>query len=257
MVIFGASGDLTKRKLLPALLNLAEEGLLPKDFAIVASRSINDHRSASRKARQGSSRIRRFARGQRALAVARRSYLLRQGDFGDPAAYQRLRDQILAAEKTHNTLGNRFHYLAVAPKFFPPSLNKLGQAGLTQEANGHWTHVIVEKLSATTRIRHPSTKDLKETLTEKQIYRIDHYLGKETVQNLMVFRFANSILEPLWNRNYIDHVQITAAETVGVEHRGGFYETAGALRDMVPTIFSSSSRSPQWNRHFLRGRRRP
>ena len=121
-----------------------------------------------------------------------------QGDFGDPAAYQRLKDQILAAEKAHNTLGNRFHYLAVAPKFFSTIVKQLGQAGLTQVANGHWTHVIVEKpfghdLESAIQLN----KDLKETLTEKQIYRIDHYLGKETVQNLMVFRFANSILEPL------------------------------------------------------------
>src|SRR5215470_2394849 len=216
MVIFGASGDLTKRKLLPALLNLAEEGLLPKDFAIVG---FSFDQMTTETLRQW---------------LAGRIYYV-QGDFSDPAAYQRLKDQILAAEKTHNTLGNRFHYLAVAPKFFSPIVKQLGQVGLTQEQSGHWTHVIVEKpfghdLDSAIQLN----KELRETLTEKQIYRIDHYLGKETVQNLLVFRFANSILEPLWNRNYIDHVQITAAETVGVEHRGGFYETAGALRDMVP-----------------------
>ncbi|MBS1839396.1 MAG: glucose-6-phosphate dehydrogenase [Acidobacteria bacterium] len=236
MVIFGASGDLTKRKLLPALLNLAEENLLPKDFAIVGF-SFDQMTTDALREKLGRE-VREYA--LRPVDDARWQWLVEriyyvQGDFGDPAAYQRLKDQILGVEKTHNTLGNRFHYLAVAPKFFSPIVKQLGQAGLTQQENGRWTHVIVEKpfghdLDSAIQLN----KELKETLNEKQIYRIDHYLGKETVQNLMVFRFANSILEPLWNRNYIDHVQITAAETVGVEHRGGFYETAGALRDMVP-----------------------
>ncbi len=123
----------------------------------------------------------------------------------------------------------------MAPRFFSPIVKQLGDAGLTKEENGHWARVIVEKpfghdLDSAKQLN----QDLKQVLTENQIYRIDHYLGKETVQNLMVFRFSNNIIEPLWNRNYVDHVQITAAETVGVEHRGGFYETAGALRDMVP-----------------------
>src|SRR5215467_4368430 len=236
MVIFGASGDLTKRKLLPALLNLAEEGLLPKDFAIVGFSFDQVTTEAVRE--KLAKEVRDFALrpvdDHLLQWLIERIYYV-QGDFADPAAYQRLKDQILAAEKTHNTAGNRFHYLAVAPKFFSQIVKQLGQAGLTQESKGHWTHVIVEKpfghdLDSAIQLN----KDLKETLNEKQIYRIDHYLGKETVQNLMVFRFANSIAEPLWNRNFLDSVQITAAETVGVEHRGGFYETAGALRDMVP-----------------------
>src|SRR5215813_13150328 len=232
MVIFGASGDLTKRKLLPALLNLAEEGLLPKDFAIVGFSFDQVTTEAVRE--KLSKEIREFALrpvdDHLLQWLVERIYYV-QGDFGDPAAYQRLKDQILAAEKTHNTAGNRFHYLAVAPKFFSLIVKQLGQAGLTQETGGNWTHVIVEK-----PFGHDleSAIQLNKALKEKQIYRIDHYLGKETVQNLLVFRFANSILEPLWNRNYIDHVQITAAETVGVDYRGGFYETAGALRDMVP-----------------------
>jgi len=236
MVIFGASGDLTKRKLLPALLNLAEEGLLPKDFAIVGFSFDQVTTEAVRE--KLAKEVRDFALrpvdDHLLQWLVERIYYV-QGDFADSAAYQRLKQQILDVEKTHNTLGNRFHYLAVAPKFFSTIVKQLGQAGLTQETGGHWTHVIVEKpfghdLDSAIQLN----KELKETLNEKQIYRIDHYLGKETVQNLLVFRFANSILEPLWNRNYIDHVQITAAETVGVEHRGGFYETAGALRDMVP-----------------------
>jgi glucose-6-phosphate 1-dehydrogenase len=236
MVIFGASGDLTKRKLLPALLNLAEEGLLPKDFAIVGFSF--DQMTTEAVREKLAKEVRDFALrpvdDHLLQWLIERIYYV-QGDFGDPAAYQRLKQQILEVEKNHNTTGNRFHYLAVAPKFFSLIVKQLGQAGLTQETSGHWTHVIVEKpfghdLESAIQLN----KELKETLNEKQIYRIDHYLGKETVQNLLVFRFANSILEPLWNRNYIDHVQITAAETVGVEHRGGFYETAGALRDMVP-----------------------
>jgi glucose-6-phosphate 1-dehydrogenase len=158
-----------------------------------------------------------------------------QGDFQDPAAYEKLRQQIVAAEKAHSTGGNRFFYLAVAPKFFAPVAKQLGQAGLTQEADGKWSRVIVEKpFGRGVDSAKELNRDLKTILTEQQIYRIDHYLGKETVQNLMVFRFANSIAEPLWNRQFIDSVQITAAETVGVEQRGGYYETSGALRDMVP-----------------------
>src|ERR1700752_4945448 len=142
---------------------------------------------------------------------------------------------IAVVEKAHSTQGNRFFYLAVSPKFFAPVAKQLGQAGLTQEVDGKWTRVIVEKpfgrdLDSAKQLN----RELKQILDEQQIYRIDHYLGKETVQNLMVFRFANSIAEPLWNRNFIDSVQITAAETVGVEQRGGYYETSGALRDMVP-----------------------
>ena len=236
MVIFGASGDLTKRKPVPALLNLAQEGLLSKQFAIVGFAF--DKMTTDSFRDLLSSEINEFA-GQPVDHslwewLRERIYYV-QGDFSDDAAYQRLKEQILAAEKEHDTQGNRFHYLAVAPKFFSPIVKKLGAIGLTQEEIGHWTHVVVEKpfghdLESAVQLN----KELRETLSERQIYRIDHYLGKETVQNVMVFRFANSIIEPLWNRTYIDHVQITAAESVGVEHRGGYYETAGALRDMVP-----------------------
>jgi glucose-6-phosphate 1-dehydrogenase len=163
-----------------------------------------------------------------------RIYYVR-GDFEDPEAYKRLEQQIAEADKQHNTQGNKFFYLAVAPRFFAPIVKQLGGCCLTAEGDTHWSRVIVEKpfghdLASAIQLN----KDLKAVLAENQIYRIDHYLGKETVQNVMVFRFSNNIIEPLWNRNYVDHVQITASETVGVEHRGGFYETAGALRDMVP-----------------------
>src|SRR6201997_2834949 len=235
MVIYGASGDLTKRKLLPALANLAQEGLLSRQFAIIGFSFDQLTTDAFRD--KLSAEMKQFAPDSLTDDLWKwfleRIYYV-HGDFNDSAAYQRLKDQVAAVEKEHNTQGNRFHYLAVAPTYFSLIVRKLGEADLTKESNGNWTRVIVEKpfghdLESAIQLN----KELKEILSEKQIYRIDHYLGKETVQNVMVFRFANSIIEPLWNRTYIDHVQITAAETVGVEHRGAFYETAGALRDMV------------------------
>src|SRR5215472_6943770 len=237
MIIYGASGDLTKRKLLPALVNLAREGLLSPLFAIIGfafDQLTTD--SFREKLTEGVRELSSTPLDERIWKwFLERTYYV-QGDFSDHAAYQRLQDQISSTQKAHNTNGNLFHYLAVAPQFFSPIVRKLSEVGLTQEASGNWVRVIVEKpfghdLDSAIQLN----KELKEILGEKQIYRIDHYLGKETVQNVLVFRFANSIIEPLWNRTYIDHVQISAAETVGVEHRGGFYETAGALRDMVPT----------------------
>jgi glucose-6-phosphate 1-dehydrogenase len=236
MVIFGASGDLTKRKLIPALCNLAKGKLLSPQFAVIGF-SYNSMTTEAFRA-QLTQDIKEFAPEPIDSRLwdwfLERTYYV-QGDFQDSAAYGRLQAQITAAEKAHSTQGNRFFYLAVSPKFFAPVVKQLGQAGLTQEEDGKWARVIVEKpfgrdLASAKQLN----RDLKQILDEQQIYRIDHYLGKETVQNLMVFRFANSIAEPLWNRNFIDSVQITAAETVGVEQRGGYYETSGALRDMVP-----------------------
>ena len=236
MIIFGASGDLTKRKLLPALCNLAADDLLPKQFAIVGF-ATNDFTTESFRKMLGEE-IPKYSPAPVELKcwdwLAERIYYVR-GDFQDAEAYKRLCEQIEQADKTHATLGNKFFYLAVAPRFFSPIVNKLGECGLTKEADGRWARVIVEKpFGHDLESAKQLNQDLRQVLTENQIYRIDHYLGKETVQNVMVFRFSNNIIEPLWNRNYVDHVQITAAETVGVEHRGGFYETAGALRDMVP-----------------------
>jgi glucose-6-phosphate 1-dehydrogenase len=236
MVIFGASGDLTKRKLLPALCNLAKERLLSPQFAVIGFSYDSMTTEAFRA--QLSKDIKEFApepvNDKLWDWFLERIYYV-QGDFQDPAAYEKLRAQITAAERAHSTEGNRFFYLAVAPKFFAPVAKQLGQAGLTQELDGKWARVIVEKpFGRDLDSAKELNRELKQILSERQIYRIDHYLGKETVQNLMVFRFVNSIAEPLWNRNFIDSVQITAAETVGVEQRGSFYETAGALRDMVP-----------------------
>ena len=236
MVIFGATGDLTKRKLIPALLNLAQEGVLSKQFAIIGVAGNDSTTESFRKAL--TTEIPKFAPDPIDLKMwdwlVERIYYVR-GDFGDPETYKRLRAQMEEVDKAANCGGNHFYYLAVAPRFFAPIVQQLGAAGMTKEENGKWSRVIVEKpFGHDLQSAMQLNSDLKKVLTEKQIYRIDHYLGKETVQNVMVFRFSNNIIEPLWNRHYIDHVQITAAETVGVEHRGGFYETAGALRDMVP-----------------------
>jgi glucose-6-phosphate 1-dehydrogenase len=236
MVIFGATGDLTKRKLIPALLNLAQEEILSKQFAIIGV-AVNDFDTDSFRKTLGEE-VPQFAPDPIDLKMwewlSQRIYYVK-GDFADKDLYQRLKKQMEEVDKAHHTFGNKFFYLAVAPRFFASIVDRLGAAGLTTEENDHWTRVIVEKpFGHDLESAKQLNADLKKTLTEKQIYRIDHYLGKETVQNVMVFRFTNNIIEPLWNRNYVDHVQITASETVGVEHRGGFYETAGALRDMVP-----------------------
>ncbi len=236
MVIFGASGDLTKRKLIPALLNLATAKLLPEAFAIIGFAS-NDLTTETFR-NQLTEDIKQFASCPVTTEMwdwfLKRIYYMR-GDFQDAAAYQTLKEQIAAVEKTHNVPGNRFYYLAVAPRFFGEVVKQLGTAGLAQEANGRWARVIIEKpFGRDLESAKLLNCEIKQILEERQIYRIDHYLGKETVQNIMIFRFGNGIFEPIWNRRYIDHVQITASETVGVERRGGYYDTAGALRDMVP-----------------------
>jgi len=236
MTIFGASGDLTKRKLIPALCNLAEAKLMPHQFALIGFSS-GDFTTESWRA-QLTAEIGGFV-GQPIDPkiwswLMERTYYIK-GDFGNAADFQKLKDQIAAAAQAHQVGDNKYFYMAVAPRFFAPVVQQLGQAGLTKQDANHYARVIVEKpfgrdLDSAKQLN----RDLKAVLDENQIYRIDHYLGKETVQNIMVFRFGNSIFEPIWNRHYIDHVQITASETVGVEHRGGYYETSGALRDMVP-----------------------
>ncbi len=236
MVIFGASGDLTKRKLIPALLNLATARLLPEQFAIIGYAS-NDFTTESFRA-QLTEDIKQFASCPLTPEMwdwfLKRIYYVR-GDFQDPAAFNVLKEQIATVEKTHGIPNNRFYYLAVAPRFFGEVIRQLGTAGLAEEANGRWARVIIEKpFGRDLDSARALNREIKQILEERQIYRIDHYLGKETVQNIIIFRFGNGIFEPIWNRRYIDHIQITAAETVGVERRGGYYETAGALRDMVP-----------------------
>jgi glucose-6-phosphate 1-dehydrogenase len=236
MVIFGAGGDLTKRKLLPALYNLRANKLLSNEFAMIG---FSNNQFSTQEFRESQSKdIREFATTKIDDEIwnwfnERIEYV--QGDFGDPAAFKRLAETIEKADKQNATKGNCLFYLAIAPRFFSVVVKQLGDAGLTKEENGRWRRVIIEKpFGRDLDSAHELNTDIKKSLEENQIYRIDHYLGKETVQNLMAFRFSNGIFEPIWNSRYIDHVQITAAETVGVEERGGYYDQSGALRDMVP-----------------------
>src|SRR5262249_454990 len=157
------------------------------------------------------------------------------GNFGDPAMYSNLETRLGELDGQFHTEGNYLFYLATAPKFFGPVVEQLGAAGLARQEKDRWRRVIIEKpFGYDLESARSLNRQIKAVLSEDQIYRIDHYLGKETVQNIMVFRFDNAIFEPIWNRRYIDHVQITNAETVGVEQRGGYFDTAGTLRDMVP-----------------------
>ena len=236
MVIFGAAGDLTKRLLIPAIYNLATEKLLPEKFAIVGV-SIEPY-STDEFRERATKDIHEFATGgvDDALwdSFVKRLYYL-SGDFEDPVLYKKLGETLAQVEKEQGTRGNCLFYLATSPTFFSVVAEQLGAAELTRQDGAMWKRVVIEKpfghdLASAVALNHA----LGQVLEEKQIYRIDHYLGKETVQNLLAFRFANGIFEPVWNRRYVDHVQVTVAEELGVELRGGYYETAGALRDMVP-----------------------
>jgi len=235
-VIFGAGGDLTARLLMPALYNLRLAGLLDEAFHIIGVdvRDMDDagfvakltdtmgHFVAERRSDSGVA----LDHESWAWMSERLSYL--QGDFGSPATYEQLKKMLPAR-------GNVVFYCATAARFFETVADQLHKAGLTQEEDGFFRRLVVEKPFghdlASARALNAA---LLESLEESQIYRIDHYLGKETVQNIMALRFSNGIFEPIWSRDNIDHVQITAAETVGVESRGKFYEGTGALRDMVP-----------------------
>ena len=252
MVIFGAVGDLTKRLLVPALYNLARTGALPENFALIGV----DHNQAT----AGSwaddlhARLETFVgnagsefdidsidEAAWARLAGRMSYV--QGDFAEPALYASLQGALQAARAAHATGGNVIFYLAVSDRFFGPIVDQLGKAKLTDQRagkDGFWRRVVIEKPfgDSLASARALNARILR-TLVEDQIFRIDHFLGKTTVQNIMAFRFANGLFEPIWNRDRIDHVQITAAETVGVEERGQFYEATGALRDMIPNhVFS-------------------
>jgi glucose-6-phosphate 1-dehydrogenase len=234
-VIFGAAGDLTQRLLIPALYNLATSKLLPTEFAIVgvarAQMSTEDFRSKMRQAIQEFATVEVIDRLWQTLEE--RLYYL-DGNFQYETTYQRLRDLLGQIDQTCGTQSNYLYYLATAASFFSDIVQQLGAAGLTSQADGKWRRVIVEKpFGRDLESARTLNQNISQVLAENQIYRIDHYLGKETVQNILVFRFGNGIFEHIWNHHYIDHVQITVAETVGVENRGGFYEGVGALRDMV------------------------
>ncbi len=236
MVIFGASGDLTKRKLVPSLLNLAKDGLLSDRFAVIGvSRSELSHEEFRERLRRDAEDLGPGEFDQQAWDWLEPRLYYMAGDVGDSDAYSRLRALLEEVSDRHNARRNYFYYLATAPRFFSEVVDQLGAAGLAREEGESWRRVIIEKpFGSDLDSARQLNRDLQKVLEEHQIYRIDHYLGKETVQNIMVFRFANGIFEPLWNHRYIDHVQITVSENIGVEDRGGYYDHSGALRDMVP-----------------------
>ena len=235
IVILGAAGDLTKRKLLPALYNLKASGLLPRQLAIVGvARKEKSHEQFRDEQTKD---IREFATRpvDDALWKEIKDALYYQaGEFTDPATYSKLGALLKDVARDHATGGNVLFYLAAPPEFFGEIVKRLGEAGLTGQDGGVWRRVVIEKpFGRDLDSARALNGELGRVLEESQIYRIDHYLGKETVQNIMVFRFANGLFEPVWNRRYVDHVQIMVAETVGVENRGNYYETAGVVRDMV------------------------
>ncbi len=233
LVLFGAAGDLTKRKLIPALFNLVKAKLLPDSFAVVGvsvdDLGVEDFRN------QVSEFLPAGAGGTEDLQWFRERLFYERGDFADPNTFSKLRESLGKLDIDYHTEGNYLFYMATAPRFFGQIVQQLGKAGLSVQENRCWRRVVIEKpFGHDLESAKALNREIKSVLQENQIYRIDHYLGKETVQNIMVFRFDNAIFEPIWNRRYIDHVQITNAETVGVERRGGYFDTAGTLRDMVP-----------------------
>ena len=255
MVIFGAAGDLTRRKLIPALYNLAKQQLLSREFAVVGishgSMSTEDFRNWV------ADDIKHYAGVDADSDVIewflRRVYYI-TAEFDDKNVYPQLKDFLAKVEKDHSTHGNCLFYLATAPRFFGPVVEQLSAVDLMREDGGHWRRVIIEKpFGHDLESARALNQQLLKVASEKQIYRIDHYLGKETVQNILAFRFANGIFEPIWNRRYIDHVQISVCETVGVEQRGSYYDHAGALRDMVPNhimqLISLTSMEPPVSFH--------
>ncbi len=238
VVIFGASGDLTKRKLLPALYHLEQGGLLPQKFAVVgvARRPLGS--TFAEDMREGIVNFGGVKTDDPKLEEFIAKVQYHAMNFDDANGYSALKTLLASLDTKYGTNGNRLFYLATAPDYFADIIQHLGATGMAKPANAGdaktWVRTIIEKPFghdlASARVLND---DVNQVFDEDQIFRIDHYLGKETVQNILIFRFANGIFEPVWNRNYIDHVQITAAESIGIEGRGPFYESAGALRDVM------------------------
>jgi glucose-6-phosphate 1-dehydrogenase len=236
LVIFGASGDLTHRLLVPALYNLEVSGLLPEAFALIGVARSESSSDAFRADLEKS--LPRFATRKIDAAAVKKllacvAYV--QGDPDDPQTYDKIGRELARIEGERKTNGNRLFYLATPPAGFAPIGCHLGESELAREANGAWRRIIIEKPFGTDLASaRELNRKLLGVLREDQIFRIDHYLGKETVQNILVLRFANGLFEPIWNRDHIDHVQITVAEALTVGRRGNYYDSMGALRDMVP-----------------------
>jgi glucose-6-phosphate 1-dehydrogenase len=244
LAIFGAGGDLTKRLVVPALYNLVRAGKLSDDFAIIGvdhgDQTTEGWCQSLTEMMQALTRVGGREHQVEAIDEQAWSWLIRRmrymrGDFTQPETYSQLGKLLMDPGERQTDNANVLFYLAVAERFFGPVIEQLGRAGLNRQSERAWRRVIVEKpFGHDLASAEALNAQILKVLSEDQIYRIDHFLGKETVQNILVLRFANGIFEPLWNRDHIDHVQITAAETVGVEGRGRFYERTGALRDMVP-----------------------
>ena len=239
MVIFGATGDLTHRKLIPALYNLALEQPLPAQFSVVgvARRPFSHEQFRQQTLESINSFSRRRPVNPAIWETFSRGLFYCPTQFDDLAGYERLGALLDQLDRERGTAGNRIFYLATQPSFYPTIIEALRTTGLARRGGGDapgWSRIVVEKPFGHDRASAQAlNSELSTTFDEEQIYRIDHYLGKETVQNIMVMRFGNGIYEPIWNRRYIDHVQITAAESLGVEGRAGYYDEAGALRDMI------------------------
>ena len=236
MVIFGAHGDLTKRKLFPALYYLARDGLLDSRFAILGIDHIDGDTEAYRSYLDDT--MAEFvgdALSAEGWAALRNRIHYLQGDFLEDATFTRLAKVLEEIAEVDAMPQNYLFYMATPPRFFHEIAGRLNAAGLADESDDQWRRLVVEKpFGQDLASARQLNRALHEAFAEPQIYRIDHYLGKETVQNILMYRLANSTVEPIWNRRYIDHVQITVAETVGVENRAGYYDQAGALRDMLP-----------------------
>ena len=234
-VIFGVTGDLAHRLVIPALYNLAATDLLPENFCIVGV--ARKGMSSEQLTESLSKGLHQFATRKVDEAIAKRllaCVTCVEADPKDPASFDAMREQLDKLEASRKTGGNRLFYLATPPNAFLPISKELGRVGMLTE-NGSWRRLIVEKPFGTDLASAENlNRELLKLVEEQQIYRIDHYLGKETVQNILVLRFANGMFEPIWNRNHIDHIQITVDEKLGVGHRGSFYDATGALRDMVP-----------------------